>query len=425
MDDAFTLMQHERSVTQFLKKFDNQSDISDSSLLNALGETRKMINRFFVSGSLEYTLPVRMIYIFGHILEKASSIEVIEPDGTSASKDTEEVFAERLLKENNPWEVLYELEIAELFGSKGVSTKLVDEGTIGGPDVIINLDGQEVSIECKRRKPMSMSDGHTIDKNDIVDKITDKLDIGDDSFFIELTGDGPLIEESIDQIVDSAVEAVLQKKDTRCTVEGINYRVLLKDYFTGTREIELDRDELEQLMQFINPDILQAFISPFDHLQMSPGMSIRTMFKFTHRDTTICKQARVFDFTFPNIAENHYKKVFNGTIKRGRDDLSGRSPSVLFVNLPAYEFEDMTRYSIKDHRGSTVSQFERLEQRIGGELNDSSSLNAIILSVSHFDTTPDDPEISHGYIINENYSPRVELSGEFWELFDYTPRLDG
>ena len=292
--------------------------------------------------------------------------------------------------------------------------------------MFIRLCGSSIPIECKHRRPVARSIDSTDGRGGIAKRILDKIDIGDDSIFVELTGDGPLREDCTDQLVDIATDAIHSKTNMSTTIGGIEYEILIRDYYTGHRNRDLTKKELEQLFEFVNPNLIYAFISHFNTTQMSPGMYIQPVFKITHSGTVVCRNSIAFDLNVPAISENHYNRVFNGTIERGCSDLSGTSPSVLFVKIPAYEFEDMDRYIVEDHTGSRVSQLERLEQRIGGKLNNFSSINAVALSIAHFDsTTTDDPELSYGFLINENYTPRTQLPDEFWELFDYAPQIGG
>lgn len=416
--EAYDVMKYERKVTEFLREYHDNNEIVESPIGSALKATRKAIDYFFRRGDLEFTSPVMNITIFGRVIERTEALPVVSPDGEKLDTGPEKVFAERLLKEENPWETLYELEVADDCKLAGLNPKLVHEGSSSGPDILVETNNEVVDIECKRRRPQKNheEDGFA---NLITKEVRDRInpnsnDIPEESFFIELTGEGPLKEEAVDSIIELTVDAIENRKSNiNRKIGGVHYHVRLREYFSGEKMTDITKSDMRRLFKFLNPGFVRMFLSPFDSYAVSPGMVINAPIKFTSDGRSVTKGVQVINFNFPSIDEGHYAKIVGNTIKRGRKDLSGRSPAVLYVFLPADEFEDMTRYIIPGHKDEEILQIKRLEQRIRGQLNDSSSLNAIVLTSKYLYNETNKAQIQRVYKAFENENPKSPLPDRF------------
>lgn len=415
----YDVMRYERRVTYFLSGYIEDMVLSDHPLMNDLRQTRKMIEYYFRNGQFEYTPHVRTISIFGRTIEGVDQIPLVSPDGQYITESLEDVYAERLSKEQNPWETIYELAVASDCESAGLDTKLVHEGSASGPDVYVWIDDIRIDIECKRRRPLPTREEQDELSSAVTEQVSEKVDVGDDSFFIEMSGDGPITEDAVDILANQAADLIENRlSDATVDVDGTEYRIYLKDYFTETCEIELSKQDIERLSEFLSPALVRGFISPFDTDDMSPGMKLNVPFKITEEGKTISKGAEVFDYNFPAIENDYNKKVVGNTIKRGRSDLSGRSPAVLFVYLPARAARDMQNSHVPTPDGDSISQTERLSQRISGKLKQSSSLNAIVTNTTYFGVEDNRAILQRGYKTYENPSPESELPDQFKEFLD-------
>lgn len=101
--------------------------------------------------------------------------------------------------------------------------------------------------------------------------------------------------------------------------------------------------------------------------------------------------------------------------------MSGHPPSIVFVDVPASKIEHMNELYVKNHRDETVSQQQRLEERIYGQLNDSSTINSIVISSridDQFDSGFRQGRVGSAYI---NRSPKIELPPEILDFLPTSP----
>ena len=420
----YDVMDYERELTDFLTSYRPEEELEPFPIWESLQSTRDMVDHFFKGRKFEFTRPVRDVSLFGKMAQNIKQIDTVGPDGSSLGKPTSEVFAERLLKEENPWEAVYELQIASYLTEGGFEVKLVEEGSIGGPDIYVHINGDRIDVECKRRRPGSIKTREDeANKEELQEKIFEKLDLGTGergipelSFYLEFTGDGPLVEDAVDVLANLAVEAIENKqRETEVEVADIQYRILLKDYFFGEKNLDITTEDLESMRENLNERHIDMFLSKFDARDLSPGMATRTPFYIDKKGSVFAKGIQVINHRFPNIDEEYYSRIIKGAISKGRSDLKDRSPSTLFVYLPAYEFEDMHRATIEGYEGNVLPQIERLEQMIEGQLKQSSSLNAIVLSTTYFEFKEGGAQFIDAYSTFGNLSPDVELPTEFKE----------
>ncbi|WP_458190951.1 hypothetical protein [Haladaptatus sp. NG-WS-4] len=179
----------------------------------------------------------------------------------------------------------------------------------------------------------------------------------------------------------------------------------------------MDEDDLNTFTKHPNERHISRFLSGFDTEDLNPGMYLEPRFMIDESKNIHGKGIQVINFNFPDIDEDYYSRVLEGVISRGRGDLSGRSPSALFVYIPSYEFIDMGRFMIDGYKEERLPQIERLEQRIRGQLNQSNSLNAIILNSTFVEFVGEDIQYSLGISSFNNEDPEEELPDEFSEHF--------
>lgn len=423
--EPYDVMQYEQSLTEFLTAYCSDEELQEYPLSNSLRATRDMINRFFRTGRFEFSRPVRNITVIGRTIDGIAGLEVVSPDRNTIKKGIEEVFAERLLKEENLWEVLYELEIAHVCKSNGFNTELIHEGADEGPDIFVNLDDQRIDIECKKRRTGNTGqDNESEVAESILNEISDRMEFDTDnesspelSYYLEISSNEPLLETAIDQIVDEAINVLSnEKSESTITVAGTDYKISLEDHFYGEVDLDITTNDLDSMMEYLNERHIDMFLSPFDTNNFSPNMSASPRFYVTEDGSVMGKGIHVVNINSPTIDEEYHSRVIEGTIKKGLGDLSGREPSVLFVSIPAYELEDMTRYMIDGYQGDRLLQAERLDQMIEGKLKQSGSVNAIVLTATYFENQENKGQLSRGYKVFENADTRKELPSEFREF---------
>ena len=73
----------------------------------------------------------------------------------------------------------------------------------------------------------------------------------------------------------------------------------------------------------------------------------------------------------------------------------------------------MAQYHVQEGEYDPIPQFERLIQRIEGELKDSNSVNAVVLTFTEIQTEGNNCQIRRGYKIIKNQSPETQLPERF------------
>lgn len=323
------------------------------------------------------------------------------------------------------WEVLYELEIARICKDSGFETKLIHEGSDKGPDIFVDVDGQQIDIECKKRRTGNTDqDDESEAANSILDEISDRMEFETDeegipelSYYLKISSNEPILDTVIGQIVDEAINVLDNgESESTITVDGTDYVISLEDYFYGEVDLDITTEDLDSMVEYLNERHMDMFLSKFDTNDFSPNRSASPRFYVTEEGSVMGKGIHVISINSPSIDEEYHNRVVEGTIKRGLSDLSGREPSVLFVSMPAYELEDMTRYMIDGYQGDRLLQAERFEQMIEGKLKQSGSVNAIVLTATYFMNQENKGQLSRGYKIFENADPRKPLPSEFREF---------
>lgn len=346
--EPYDVMQYERSLTEFLAAYCSDEELQKYPISDSLQATRDMIDRFFRTGRLEFSRPVRNITIIGRTIDGIDELDVVSPNGNTIEKEIEDVFVERLLKEENLWEVLYELEIARICKYNGFDTELIHEGTDKGPDIFVNLGGQQIDIECKKRRTGNTGQNDESEAaNSILDKISDRIEFDTDeedipelSYYLEISSNEPLLEVAIGQIIEEAINVLSNKKsESVITVDGIDYKISLIDHFHGEVDLDITRDDLYSAVNYLNERHMNMFLNKFDTDDISPNVAVSPHFYVTESGSVMGKGIHVVNVNSPTIDEEYHSRVVEGTIKKGLSDLSDREPSVLFVSIPAYELE--------------------------------------------------------------------------------------
>jgi hypothetical protein len=407
--DPYQVIHYHNTVTEFFDEY--ASEVSaNNGLPDLLEKADQRIGDFFLTDSLDYTYPVTYTVILGNAIQGLEDIPIIAPDESAKKDSAEEIYAERLLREKNFWATLYEIKVAKECYSAGFDTKLVEEGTQKGPDVYVypNKDDR-IDIECKRRQEHNTRRNYPYEI--IEESVTEEISTDEVSFCVEITSDRPLQNQAISDIIDLVIDVIRNEKiEDSAVINGVEYRVILHDYFTGIREVDMSKSDLERWMthEEISPQFIDE-LSSFDDCPMTPGFSSTGQLKITETGNIVRRGVQNFEFSFPTIDEGFYNRIVESCIRRGREDLSGRSPAILYVHLPKYELDDMARYHVQEGEYDPVPQFERLIQRIKGELKDSNSVNAVVLTFTEIQTEGNNCQIRRGYKIIKNQSPETQL----------------
>jgi len=401
----------------------SQSLGSTHPILLQIYNTREAINEFFRTGELPINDQVKDTITVGRALSNLESTAVIDPSAKVLKHGVGGGFAERLWKEDDYWDTVFELEIASALREARFSPKLVEEGQQIGPDVVVNSEGHEVWVECKRKRPKPQPEREQEAAiKEIIDAVYDGVDLGEDSLAIEIRGPRLLRKNDVGPIADTATKLAQDQclKSEVSRSDGTEFEVELVDYYEGRWETNVQPQWLETLQQYV--DISNA-VDTFGHLNYSidPEQSYghaEEQFKVSHDGKLSVVNGYIVGVYCSE--EIDYVGWIMQPIKKARRKLSGHEPSVILVDVPIQKIDAMEELYTTDHRGNKVTQQKRLEQRINGQLADSDTISAIII------TSRVDEQLSQGiqqgrlikaYV---NHSPAVDLPENLRAFFEGT-----
>ena len=392
-----------------------QSLGGEHPILLQIYNTREAINDFFKNGQLPINDQVQDTITTGRANSDLDNAPVVDPSGKELRRGIGKKFAERLWKEEDYWDTVFELEIASSLLNSGLNPKLVDEGTQTGPDVIVNYGDHDVWLECKRKRPKPEPEREQEWAiNEIIDGVYDRVDFGEDSFALEIRGPRLLREDDIETISKAAANLARNQLQEvkKIQSEGSQFEIELVDYYEGKWETDLRPEWLETLQEYV--DITNA-VDTFGHLDYSiePNQS------YGHAEA----QVKISEKGKLNVVNGYIVGVYCSEeidyvdwimepIKRARRKLSGHEPSVILVDVPYSKIEEMEDLYTTNHKGEEVTQLQRLDERIVGQLADSGSISAIAVTsrvIEEFSRGLHQGRLVKSHI---NQDPGVELADE-------------
>jgi|GEM_PF-5424625 len=417
-----SISEFEDAYDQYVKErrassgFDKPNRIPTRSLggshpiLLQVYNTREAINEFFRTGQLPINDQVQDTVTVGRALSNLETTPVIDPSGDILKHGVGDRFAERLWKEDDYWDTVFELEVASTLQDAGFAPKLVEEGQQTGSDVVINSGEQDIWLECKRKRPKPEPEREQEAAiKEIVDTVYNRVDLGEDSLALEIRGPRLLRADDVDAIASTATELaqnnVLKTKVSE--TDNSEFEVELVDYYEGRWETDLQPEWLELLQQYVD---ISNVVDTFDHLNYSirPGQSYghaEAQFKIQDGQMSVVNGYMI---GVECSEEIDYVDWVMEPIKKARKKLSGHAPSVILVDVPIQKINEMEDLHTTDHRGNQVTQQKRLEQRINGQLADSDTISGIVLTSQ----------------VNEQFSQGLQQGRLVKAHFNHDPAVD-
>lgn len=205
-------------------------------------------------------------------------------------------------------------------------------------------------------------------------------------------------EELPVNILSRGLAALVQDQQDRTQIEingsVVNFELL--DYSSGEHRFACDdrqpvelfgrkdgRERTKEIASTLGPspasEILQT--SPFGHLNYEPpddgtGYGNASV-KFTNDDEIVVRNAHIVIFDLPvNIK---YWKGIVQSFNSARANLSGFSPSVAIVDIPASRWEKM-KENERQYEGDRISETRRLEISMKGILKQNSGINGLVVT---------------------------------------------
>lgn len=353
-------------------------------IIPKLYNAQQAVDNYFRSDSLRITNAVLEISRIGRVFSELSEIEFVRPDFSPVEGSMKEVWGERLWKESDYSDAVFELEMAAWFLREGFDTYLIDEGEQVGPDIIIKEAGSEVWVECKRKREKTEQEREFEKaRAKLADEVWDRVDLGDDSFAVDISMNSTMSMEHVDDLADEIAHLVERKKGkTTLELDGLEIRVTIEDYYEGGYTLE-DRGSLEEATEIFSES--GDPLDPFPHIdyKLPNGLGdtahSETLAEISRDQRPKLYNSIIYGFHSDVDYEFYIDWIMNA-IQSAREDLSGHSPAVGIIDVPADKLETLNEFTTVDHTGNKVTLSERLGQRIWGQLLDSSSLNGLIIT---------------------------------------------
>ncbi len=375
--------------------WDTESAHNQNPLMYCISEAEKSVNSVETLKDDDQDTQLRFnkygldAILLGRMLQELSDTPIIRPSGERVDKTLGEVFAHDLLFSDNFWDTYYELDIASTLSSAGIATQLVDEGEQSGPDIRIFYEGQEIWIECKRkRKYTDKERGWRAIESELDRRIWNHDDLCCRSFAIKIHCDESLKAEFTPRLADCVVQMVnnrifheeitLGDTSIRLRMQDLSHRdteLEVRDMALTNVNYEFQRENSNEIIPNPQPDESYEF-------DLRDGGYYKLGFR-TAEDGEEYQVNHVVDLDVPWNVDFH--KKLEDTIQTGRDRVSGFSPSVLMIDISPRWAEVMKTKPAKNPDGEIVSQAERMEGICYKEFNDSESLNAISVNTRIWD----------------------------------------
>lgn len=386
---------------------------TEHPILVQIYNTRQAVWDFYSSGRLEFNDQVQDTITTGRALSQLQNTSIVTPDDEPVSNDLESVFGERLWKEDDYWDTVFELEIAATLERGDFNPHLVDEQNQTGPDVIVQDNGSDVWWECKRKRTKTKEER---EQNWAIKEILDQLyaeaDLDEDSLALELRGVRFLTADDVDDVVEAALSLVRPQNLDSVAIEGGELEIELVDYFSGMRETSITPEWAEAIGEQIN---LGHAVDLFGHLDYE----IDTSRTYGHAeaqmkvsDDGVLSVVNAYMFGVDCSEEIDYVNWAMEPIKTARKKLTGHAPGVILVDIPTEKLNKMQEMETTDHKGNTVSLVKRLEQRIIGQLADSDTISAICITSRESNVESGSYHSGRRIWCIENIDPGVELSDD-------------
>lgn len=317
----------------------------------------------------------------GRIIRELGDTPIIRPSDKQIDLSLGEVYAHDLLFSDNFWDTFYELDIAANLQGSGIETYLIAEGQQSGPDIKINYEGQDIWIECKRKRKYTEKERTWRAVETELDRhIWNNDDLGCISFAFKIISDNHLQPEFIPSLSNIMVEMVNNYDyDKTVEVEDMSFRLRLHELAHKKDDMQVKNMVFTKLnydFQKENPN--KKIPNPQPDESYKLDLRGGGYYKLGYRTDDSGKEYQVNHIVDLDIPwDIDFSKKMETTIQTGRDRVSGFSPSVLMIDIPPRWAEIMKEKETVNPEGESVLQAERMEGICYKEFNDSDSLNAI------------------------------------------------
>jgi hypothetical protein len=347
---------------------------------------------FFPSKGVSET-SFRFINI-GRFIADIGDGKISDPDGSYLDKSLSAAFAHRLRNPDEYEKALFELQIGAGYSREGYDVSFIEEGEQKAPDILIEHDGTNIYLECKR---CDRSTGEQQERGGLYESLITKVEslVNSESITVIELDRLPEMEEI------HSLEEHLSKNPLRpqCSEKLPFGRIYLYKF----RNTEIKRlpqynlDIIEQSNLFYN-----QYVSPIIYSKFGPKGSVSELFEKGHLDAEIAKDpggtkfrnVRWIGVRYPYDADliNPVLKQFDSAYGKFSKD----HPNILHIDVPY----------LKDY---SQEDAQELINRIGGQLNVKKRIASEIINKDS------DKGFEYGHQMGkvDNYDPYQPMPEDF------------
>jgi hypothetical protein len=360
--------------------------------------------------------------------------DIVDPRGDTLSQDITDLYATDFVSNpENFWDIYYEMEVAAHFVGGDLSANPINESAIegSGADVYYRSENEDFIVECKNKRE---STPHEWDLEKLGRKTADTLwndldiadEIGEGSFAIEISTEEEFESEILREsdyrkefiktlagnlaylIVDAESETLVFEYDDReitCELVG---------YHGGRYEKSLSEDQMENLQR---REVIQENGHGVVHFEDIGDNTIEIF--------------NTYAINFDIPWDIPYHDWVYSTINRIPEQHQEEENILAFVKIEPGIINVMKQETVENHRGESVSKWERLEEKIIGIFANecrSDRLASVVLTTNLIfdEVQPDGRSRQLRQVVKNipNLNREGGLPREFEEFIEQKPQID-
>lgn len=386
-----------------------------------------------------------------YFISTLEDTDIVDPEGNTLNQDITDLYAAEFVSDQESfWDIYYEMEIAAHFVGGDLNANPINESAVdgSGADVYYQPGQEEFMVECKNKRE---STPHEWNLERLGRETADTLwndlhindEIGEDSFAVristekefesEILHESDYREQFIQTLAGNLAYLIVDAESNALVFEydGLEVTCELLGYHEGRYEKTLTEDQMEHLQRRANP---RRIIDPFEHIEFDPDVINENGHGIVHLEHMGGNNIEIFDtyaieFDIPwNVP---YHEWIYSTINRIPEQHQERENILAFVNIEPGIISVMKEQTVENHRGETVSKWERLEEKIIGIFaNDDRSdrLASVVLTTKFIfdEINPDgrSREMRQTVKCVPNLNRDEDIPEEFEELIEQKPQID-
>ncbi|GAB6861252.1 hypothetical protein ACFR97_14400 [Haloplanus litoreus] len=346
-----------------------------------------------------YSAGTHSLVVLGEHLSHLSDSHLVNQHGELISTDISDHLRTRLQNPDEFREVIAEIEAAALYSREGYGVDFIEEGKTKAPDLRIR-NHTSLCVECKRCSRVTQEDRKHGGLHEAIQKSINSHSERDGIFIVNINRT-PSGEEAhnIDKYLPEDTE------DTTYHRIDLPFGELLILPFE--RQSEIKTIERQPTSPGDTPyEFYSDYVAPVISSRLNMNLELDDFrsknFEVSLKDTgdTLYLENSSFIGILHESNEDRVKQILR-QFSKASGKFPESTPNILHLKIPF-----LTEL--------TYSEFDTLVNGIGGKLNISDSISAVVISWHRLKTDPDG-SITYETIVGnmENITPRVEIPSRF------------